>query len=46
MFEAKCGKCGEVFNPADESDTVHIVRADGAECGGQADPDSFGEWVV
>jgi uncharacterized OB-fold protein len=33
-----CKKCGEMFVPADEDDTIHIVREDGHECGGE------GEW--
>ena len=32
---AECSKCGERFVPADEEDTVHLVRDDGTECGGQ-----------
>lgn len=35
IIEARCGKCGELFNPCDEDDTVHIQRMDGEECGGQ-----------
>jgi hypothetical protein len=33
-WHAVCGKCSEVFNPADEQDVIHLVRADGQECGG------------
>lgn len=36
--EAICRKCGEAFNPADEDDLIHLVRAsDETECGGQGD---------
>lgn len=34
MLEAVCGKCGETFNPADESDLVHLERQSGMTCGG------------
>lgn len=35
MIEAKCEKCGDTFNPLDESDLEHCVRNDGeTECGG------------
>lgn len=33
--EARCAKCGETFNPADEIDALeHIQREDGTACGG------------
>lgn len=35
IFEAKCQKCGETFNPADDRDLEHGIRDDGEECGGQ-----------
>jgi hypothetical protein len=41
-LEAKCTKCGEHFNPADEDDTEHIERVDGTPCGGQGM--ILGEW--
>jgi hypothetical protein len=31
-IEATCA-CGETFNPADNRDTIHLVREDGEECG-------------
>jgi len=43
MLEAECGRCGETFVPADENDTVHLVREDGEECGGQGE--ITGTWV-
>ncbi len=48
MLEAKCRKCGETFNPADEDDLEHLMSyGDGSEheqpCGGQGD--ILGEWV-
>lgn len=33
-FEARCGACGETFNPADETDLEHLRKADGTPCGG------------
>lgn len=36
-LEATCRDCGEVFIPADESDTEHLERADGTWCGGQGE---------
>lgn len=45
-YEARCSKCGETFCPADEDDLIHLVREDGEECGGEADPMSFGAWGV
>lgn len=42
IIEAKCGKCKETFNPADEDDTIHVAREDGSECGGQGV--ILGEW--
>jgi len=44
ILEAHCLKCGEVFNPADEDDTIHIAREDGTECGGVGVID--GEWRI
>lgn len=41
-YEAKCGKCGETFNPAGPDDLVHIERLDGVPCGGQGE--LVGEW--
>lgn len=35
MIEARCTKCGEVFNPIDMDDTEHIQCLNGEECGGQ-----------
>jgi hypothetical protein len=37
IIEAICGKCGEVFIPADYDDTIHIVTEVGDECGGQGE---------
>lgn len=34
-YEAECSRCGETFVPDGPDDLVHIVRADGVECGGQ-----------
>lgn len=34
MLEAICAKCGESFNPADETDLVHLETASGVTCGG------------
>lgn len=35
-LEARCAKCGEIFNPADENDLIHLMREDQkTECGGQ-----------
>jgi hypothetical protein len=35
FLEALCTRCGETFNPADEHDLEHLVRAgDGEPCGG------------
>lgn len=45
-WEARCSRCGEVFVPNDEDDLVHVVRDDGVECGGDADPESVGQWGV
>jgi hypothetical protein len=42
IIEAVCGKCGDTFNPGDEDDTIHLVREDGTECGGQGT--ITGEW--
>lgn len=36
-YEARCTKCGEHFNPADETDLLHTTRVDGTECGGQGE---------
>lgn len=33
-LEARCARCGEHFNPADEDDLVHIERSTGEPCGG------------
>lgn len=44
MLEATCRTCGETFNPADETDTVHLSREDGAECGGPGE--IVGEWYA
>lgn len=33
-WEAVCERCGEVFMPMDETDTIHLERLDGEECGG------------
>lgn len=33
-LEARCGACGDTFNPADEDDLVHVARVDGEPCGG------------
>lgn len=46
IYEARCARCGEIFNPADDSDLTHLVREDGQECGGSADPDTFGYWGI
>jgi hypothetical protein len=35
-WHATCGQCGEVFNPADPADLVHLEREDGQPCGGLA----------
>ena len=35
MLEAKCGKCGETFNPNDTNDLEHIQTYAEAECGGR-----------
>jgi len=43
IYEAKCRKCDETFNPADEGDRVHLVRQDGEECGGVGD--MVGRWI-
>lgn len=37
MIEARCGKCGEVFNPNDMEDTIHIEQLDGTPCEGQGE---------
>lgn len=38
FLEAKCTRCGETFNPADEHDLEHLVRAgDGEPCGGRGE---------
>lgn len=53
MLEATCRKCGQTFNPADEEDTIHLIKAGeynettdtwtaDEECGGQGD--ITGEW--
>ena len=36
-LEAICWKCDETFVPADEMDTIHLVKADGTDCGGQGE---------
>jgi hypothetical protein len=33
-IEAKCTRCGETFNPADEDDTEHVETVQGTPCGG------------
>ena len=43
MLEAECTKCGDIFIPADEDDTIHIERSDGTPCGGQGI--IVGEWI-
>jgi hypothetical protein len=43
MLEAVCGKCGETFNPHDESDTEHGQTVMGEPCGGQGT--IVGEWI-
>jgi hypothetical protein len=42
MIEATCARCEETFIPTDESDTEHIARMDGSECGGFGE--ITGEW--
>jgi hypothetical protein len=37
IIEAICGKCGEVFNPLDDDDIIHIVTEMGDECGGRGE---------
>lgn len=37
IYETKCQKCRETFNPDSPEDTIHIVRLDGEECGGQGE---------
>jgi hypothetical protein len=34
MLEAQCPKCGETFNPDDETDLEHIQTIDDITCGG------------
>lgn len=34
MLEAKCGLCGETFNPVDENDLMHMEKEDGTACEG------------
>lgn len=42
-LEATCPKCGETFNPADETDTEHVWNVERDErCGGQGE--ITGEW--
>lgn len=45
-YMATCSRCGETFVPADPADLIHLIREDGAECGGPADPESVGAWGV
>jgi hypothetical protein len=42
ILEARCQRCHEIFNPADEEDLTHLVRYDGEECGGPGV--IFGSW--
>jgi hypothetical protein len=47
MLEAICRKCGQTFNPADDDDTIHLVRVGDdthgdEECGGEGEV--TGEW--
>ena len=47
MLEARCTKCGDTFNPADEDDLIHGVRTSNDEhqgdpCGGVGE--LLGEW--
>lgn len=37
ILEAVCRVDGETFVPNDEDDTIHILREDETECGGQGD---------
>ena len=43
MYEARCKKCDEIFNPVDEDDLIHLTRADGEDCGGEGE--MLGHWV-
>jgi hypothetical protein len=43
MLQATCGKCGEIFVPADEQDLEHGIRNDGEPCGGTGV--DLGGWV-
>jgi hypothetical protein len=53
MLEAICHKCDQMFNPADEDDTIHLVKVgeynestatwtQDEECGGEGE--ITGEW--
>jgi hypothetical protein len=42
MLEARCAKCGETFNPADETDLEHGLTEAEEECGGAGE--IIGEW--
>lgn len=33
---ARCGRCGETFNPDGPADAIHVERVDGVACGGIA----------
>lgn len=33
--EARCGECGEIFNPVDDDDLIHGARGNGDPCGGR-----------
>jgi hypothetical protein len=35
IYEARCTKCDELFNPADEEDLIHVEQEDGTPCEGQ-----------
>lgn len=41
-YEAICRRCGETFNPADESDLMHYERVDGQPCNGLGE--LLGSW--
>lgn len=43
ILEALCRGCGEIFNPIDETDTLHGLRSDGEVCG--AEGEIVGEWI-
>lgn len=34
MLEALCARCGEIFNPADNDDIMHVETSAGDKCGG------------